>query len=195
MDGLMLWWQPVKAYFAAGGPVIPVLCALLFLLWFAIGYRFILLRRGTRLPLPVVCQAIRQGKPLPGAGYLPEACRTLITHGPSKAGFRRLAMRLRRLEKFTTSLVLVAPLLGLLGTVGGMIETFDSLAEMALFSQSGGIAGGISKALFTTQMGLAVAVPGYFLTALLKRMQKNRRSELLALQDLLQEASHASNST
>ena len=55
---------------------------------------------------------------------------------------------------------ITAPLAGLLGTVGGMIETFDSMREMSLFTQSGGIAGGISQALFTTQMGLAVAIPG-----------------------------------
>ncbi|MDZ7829411.1 MAG: MotA/TolQ/ExbB proton channel family protein [Halofilum sp. (in: g-proteobacteria)] len=41
-----------------------------------------------------------------------------------------------------------------------MIETFESLGDMSLFSQSGGIAGGISQALFTTQLGLAVAIPG-----------------------------------
>jgi biopolymer transport protein ExbB len=86
------------------------------------------------------------------------------------------------------SLVVIAPLLGLLGTVAGMIETFDSLAEMALFRQSGGIAGGISKALFTTQLGLAVAIPGYFLLAVLQRRQKHLESELLKLQDLLHES-------
>lgn len=58
------------------------------------------------------------------------------------------------------SIVAVAPLMGLLGTVAGMIITFRSMESMALFSQGGGIAGGISQALITTQMGLAVAIPG-----------------------------------
>ncbi len=58
------------------------------------------------------------------------------------------------------SLLMVAPLLGLLGTVSGMIETFDSMGSMQLYSQSGGIASGISKALFTTQMGLVISAPG-----------------------------------
>ncbi len=65
--------------------------------------------------------------------------------------------------KFTTlikSLLVISPLLGLLGTVSGMIETFDSMAEMQLYSQGGGIASGISKALFTTQMGLVISAPG-----------------------------------
>ena len=49
-----------------------------------------------------------------------------------------------------------------------MIETFDSLAEMSLFTV-GGIAGGISEALFTTQMGLIVAVPGVLIGRILDR--------------------------
>jgi biopolymer transport protein ExbB len=58
------------------------------------------------------------------------------------------------------SLLVIAPLLGLLGTVSGMIETFDSMAEMQMYSQSGGIAAGISQALLTTQFGLIISAPG-----------------------------------
>jgi biopolymer transport protein ExbB len=52
-----------------------------------------------------------------------------------------------------------------------MIETFDSLGDMSLFTQSGGVAGGISEALFSTQMGLAVAVPGLLVGRVLARRQ------------------------
>ena len=69
------------------------------------------------------------------------------------------------------SIVIVAPLLGLLGTVIGMIETFESLQGSALFSQSGGIAGGISQALITTQLGLVVAIPGLLIGRRLDRKQ------------------------
>ena len=75
------------------------------------------------------------------------------------------------------SIVLVAPLAGLLGTVTGMIETFDALAEMAMFTQSGGIAGGISEALITTQMGLAVAIPGLVAGRLLDRRERTLREQ------------------
>jgi biopolymer transport protein ExbB len=80
---------------------------------------------------------------------------------------------------------MVAPLLGLLGTVIGMIETFDSLGDMSLFSQSGGIAGGISQALFTTQMGLAVSIPGLIVNGILSRRQKDIELELAQLKDIL----------
>jgi biopolymer transport protein ExbB len=58
------------------------------------------------------------------------------------------------------AIVVVAPLIGLLGTVDGMIEAFDALQTSAMFAQGASISGGISKALFTTELGLVVAVPG-----------------------------------
>ncbi|MDX1556646.1 MAG: MotA/TolQ/ExbB proton channel family protein, partial [Xanthomonadales bacterium] len=84
-----------------------------------------------------------------------------------------------------TTIVLAAPLLGLLGTVIGMIETFDSLGDMSLFSQSGGIAGGISQALFTTQMGLAVAIPGLIVNGILNRKAQEMQLELAQMKDFL----------
>lgn len=67
------------------------------------------------------------------------------------------------------AIIAVAPLMGLLGTVGGMIETFASLGSMEMFKSGGGIAGGISQALLTTQLGLIVAVPGILYLKLIER--------------------------
>lgn len=52
----------------------------------------------------------------------------------------------------------VAPLLGLLGTVVGMIEVFSTLAEETTVNPSM-LAGGISKALLTTAIGMVIAMP------------------------------------
>jgi biopolymer transport protein ExbB len=52
----------------------------------------------------------------------------------------------------------VAPMLGFLGTVVGMIKSFDALAEAGL-SNPGLVAAGISEALITTAAGLMVAIP------------------------------------
>ena len=62
----------------------------------------------------------------------------------------------------------IAPLLGLLGTVSGMIETF---IMMTLFGAGDPavVSGGISKALITTELGLVVAIPALILHALLNR--------------------------
>lgn len=73
----------------------------------------------------------------------------------------------------------VAPLLGLLGTVSGMIGTFDVIAvhgtgEPRLMS------GGIAQALTTTQLGLMVAVPTLLAHAVLARLAERRRGRLEA---------------
>ena len=66
--------------------------------------------------------------------------------------------------------VSAAPLVGLLGTVTGMLSTFNALAY-----GSGGektmtmVAGGISEALITTETGLVVALPGVFFQYHLQR--------------------------
>ncbi len=52
-----------------------------------------------------------------------------------------------------------APLLGLLGTVIGIIQAFDTVARSGALGDPGALAGGISKALLTTCFGLIVAIP------------------------------------
>ena len=67
------------------------------------------------------------------------------------------------------ALTAVAPLLGLLGTVMGMIQTFDAVSAVGGNTGSR-VASGISQALITTQFGLVVAVPGVFGVARLRRL-------------------------
>ena len=59
------------------------------------------------------------------------------------------------------SLTKTAPLLGLLGTVIGMVETFNVFG-LGFLNGADLMALGISKALVTTQIGLLVALPGIF---------------------------------
>lgn len=74
----------------------------------------------------------------------------------------------------------VAPLLGLLGTVSGMIETFNM---MTLFGSGDPqvVSGGIAQALITTELGLVVAIPALVLHALLSRKARNYYHQLEAL--------------
>lgn len=71
----------------------------------------------------------------------------------------------------------ISPLLGLLGTVSGMIETFKM---MTLFGSGDPevVSGGIAQALITTELGLVVAIPALILNALLSRRAKSYYYEL-----------------
>lgn len=78
---------------------------------------------------------------------------------------------LPRLERFLSTisvLAAVAPLLGLLGTVSGMINTFQAITIHGTGDPQM-LSGGISEALITTQLGLTVAVPVLLLHHLLER--------------------------
>jgi len=77
-------------------------------------------------------------------------------------------------------LAAIAPLLGLLGTVTGMIATFDVLAVFGR-GNAKAMAGGISEALITTQTGLLVAIPGLYMKGFLDRRARNLRQRISAV--------------
>lgn len=72
----------------------------------------------------------------------------------------------------------LAPLLGLLGTVLGIIDVFHGLAEQGASADAGSLAGGIWEALLTTAVGLCVAIPFALLHAGFQSRVENVRSRL-----------------
>jgi biopolymer transport protein ExbB len=79
--------------------------------------------------------------------------------------------RLERLMPVIALTAATAPLLGLLGTVTGMINTFNMITVYGT-GDPRTLAGGISEALITTEFGLIVAVPALLLHAFLNRKAK-----------------------
>jgi biopolymer transport protein ExbB len=184
----------VRDFLVMGGFVMwPLLIGTL-VLWYALGYRASLLRRGSSRSVRVLFERYRDGRQRPPAGVVDTAVvRGLAVVRMNPKDLRRALddafagteSSIKRGRMLVLSIVAAAPLAGLLGTVTGMIETFDSLADMSMFSQSGGIAGGIAQALFTTQMGLSIAVPGLIVGRLLDQRQGMIERELAQLKDIL----------
>jgi len=91
----------------------------------------------------------------------------LLSHGFSKEEIEEAIERAARYElprlehnlAVIATLARVAPLLGLLGTVTGMIQTFYVIQTQAPFIQSTQLAKGIWESLLTTAFGLVVAIP------------------------------------
>ncbi len=71
----------------------------------------------------------------------------------------RIANVLRRYLRVLNGVSTVSPLLGLLGTVWGMIQAFNVIAVSPAMGRAEMLAGGISVALITTAAGLLVAIP------------------------------------
>jgi biopolymer transport protein ExbB len=82
-----------------------------------------------------------------------------VEQGIIDAG-ERVTNGLRKYLRVFSALTVVAPLLGLLGTVIGMIETFNVVAETSVSrGDPQQLAAGISRALLNTAFGLTVAIP------------------------------------
>lgn len=78
-----------------------------------------------------------------------------------------------------------APLLGILGTVVGIIESFDLLGEAANVSDPAIVAGGIAEALYTTATGLTIALLALFPAAYFKARANTSLSRLETLGAML----------
>ena len=75
----------------------------------------------------------------------------------------RATNSLRRYIRVFYAITTVGPLLGLMGTVLGMIQTFNVIAAGDALGRAELLAGGIAKALLNTAGGLAVAIPASIL--------------------------------
>lgn len=86
----------------------------------------------------------------------------------------RYSQRLNYLSLFAN----VATLLGLLGTIAGLMQSFNSLALVEASKKASLLAGGISQAMVTTAFGLMVAVPCMVMHTLLFNVQARLTKEL-----------------
>lgn len=201
-------------YFERGGPVMWPLLALSVLALTVAIWRYMALRQATR-GIDVFMRELRE---LVGRGDVKgavDACGR--AGGPVaaivRAGLLRLgrprdevelslqdaaAHELAELERglpVLATIAMVAPLLGFLGTVTGMINSFEALAAVGL-NNPAAVASGISEALITTATGLIIAIPvqmiyNYFVTrvnAAVRNMEAAANLLLDALHDIRREA-------
>lgn len=114
----------------------------------------------------------------------------ILRSGIDKSELPRQALEEQLFERYTELLPKVqsglafiaiaaatAPLLGLLGTVTGMIHTFQKITVYGT-GDAKPLAGGISEALVTTEFGLIVAIPALIIHALLSRKTSGIRSTM-----------------
>lgn len=105
--------------------------------------------------------ALRMGSPLGrilAAGLVNlQHDRNVMKEAIEDAG-RHVVLELERYLNTLGTIAAITPLLGLLGTVVGMIDVFNAIITQGVGNPSA-LADGISKALITTAAGLAVAIP------------------------------------
>jgi biopolymer transport protein ExbB len=102
-------------------------------------------------------------------GLLIELC-FINTH--NEAWFNRTQNWVKSITITLSSL----PLLGLLGTITGLLTTFFRMSQDNGFNIQEVISGGIAEAMFTTQLGLIMVIPGLLLLAYLNSLRNKWRA-------------------
>jgi biopolymer transport protein ExbB len=172
----------LEAYLRTGGPVMIPLILVSVAMWLLILDRAFFFRRLGRRDMNS-----RSARDHVADGRLPDPRRHRGATARLVGEFLRHRSGLRAVDRFVLDetvarlqrtltdylaaigvLAAIAPLLGLLGTVTGMIATFDVLAVFGT-GNARAMAGGISEALITTQTGLLVAIPGLYMKGFFDR--------------------------
>lgn len=195
----LLWTQALEIWVAGGWAMIAIA-----------ANAFIMFAIGTHLHLKIVAKSVQRvpekkwrrwiDHPEERKGRIGELL-DFVTGGHSTSDlavfFREL--RTREIQPFERDLkvmkkcVSVAPLLGLLGTVTGMLATFGALASGAGGEETMGmVASGISEALVTTETGLVIAIPGLFFQYHLARQQERYKAFLAHLETVVMQRTHRS---
>jgi len=175
--------------FQSGGPVLVILAAISVWMWALIVGKLLELSRMRKQEQPLE-RCLRDGDKedteFPGAPWQKEILDKVSHYRrsgiqPDKRIMTGLQRSLgRRVERFVPTILVLAaaaPLLGLLGTVEGMIETFLAISASGP-GEARALSAGISQALITTQTGLVVAVPGLVLGNFLRRRARGARGRM-----------------
>jgi len=105
-----------------------------------------------------------------------------------EAARHEMALEFSKSLKIISVCASIAPMLGLLGTVTGMVHTFETIQQFG-FGNPVLLADGISEALLTTQAGLLVAFPlmlaHNYLTSAIGRVENNGWSAALRFETLI----------
>ncbi len=158
----------VRDFIERGGPVLPWILLTTFILWGLAVERAIFLNGPVKKNIRKVL-ATWEAREERNSWYAHQIRRAMIS---------QVTMDLNRGLPLIKTLTAMCPLLGLIGTVTGMISVFDVMALLG----SGNVramAAGVSKATIPTMSGLVVALSGLFATTYLER-RAAKEAELLA---------------
>lgn len=159
--------EAVRDFMDMGGPVLYWIAVLALVLWTFLFERLLYL--GWSYP-----RAVRSALE---AWNARKDRKSWYAHQIRERLISETAAQLEKNLPIIKALVMLCPLMGLLGTVTGMIEVFEVMA----ISGSGNprsLAAGVSKATIPTMAGMVVALSGLFLNTWLQRKAQMSREEI-----------------
>ncbi|OUS06435.1 hypothetical protein A9Q81_02595 [Gammaproteobacteria bacterium 42_54_T18] len=141
--------QSVREFLEAGGYVLLSIGVLTWIMWFLIIERVLFFNIGIKQEVQQVYDNWNMRKDH-NSWYAQQIRQRLVSHICLKTNFALPTIR---------TLIMLCPLLGLLGTVSGMIEVFEALTQ-GESENIRSIASGFSKAIISTLAGLVSALSG-----------------------------------
>lgn len=168
MTDLMDALDTIKAFVESGGPVLLFIAALTFVMWTLIFERLWYYKSslGTEVKTALDTWEARSER------------KSWNAHQIRYALISRVSENIDVRVEVIGTLVALAPLLGLLGTVTGMIDVFNVLAVTG-GGDAKSMAGGVSKATIPTMAGMVAALSGVFGNTYVTRVAE-REKQLLA---------------
>ena len=152
-----IWWfEPFRVFMDSGGQILWVILFVSIVTWFLIIERWVYMFYIYPVEMSVVIDLWQQRKEF----------HSWSAHRRREQCISEVAEKLRLHLQLIHSLVAVLPILGLLGTVIGMVQTFDVLAIFGT-GNARALAGSISTALVTTMAGLVSSIPCLLVSNLL----------------------------
>lgn len=169
-------YDSLRAFLDTGGPVLFFIMVLAFILW-----TFLLERSAYWLaahkPKEQRCLTLWQRWKRDNAGWQDDKQMRWNGHALRSALISEVRADASQNVELIKTLIAIAPLLGLLGTVTGMVEVFDVMAYTGS-SNARSMAGGVSKATIPTMAGMVVALTGMVFSNLFEQAVKSNVNRL-----------------
>jgi biopolymer transport protein ExbB len=159
--------EAIQAFLETGGNVLFVIFGVTLLMWSLIVERQVYFRTAHQAHLRSTLE--RWQARSDQTSWYAHQVRTLL--------ISQVSARLRQSLPLIKTLVALCPLLGLLGTVTGMIEVFDVMA-VAGNGNPRAMASGVSKATIPTMAGMVAALSGLYFSVRLERFTTDETEKL-----------------
>jgi biopolymer transport protein ExbB len=158
-------YYAIITFMERGGPVLPLIAALTFVMWTMIFERFWFFRTEFKT---IVNSTIQEWEGR-------EERRSWSAHAIREAMISQASEKIRGTLPLIQTCVALAPLLGLMGTVTGMVAVFDAMATQGGNARS--MASGVSMATIPTMAGMVASLSGVLATTFLQG-KVDRETEL-----------------
>lgn len=168
MQALTDAFAAIGAFMDQGGPLMYFIAALTFVMWTLVFERVVYFKGGLKGEVQQALDSWEARKER----------KSWNAHQIRAAMVSRMSAKINSNMDMIATLIALCPLMGLLGTVTGMIEVFSVMAYTG-GGDAKSMAGGVSKATIPTMAGMVAALSGLFANTYLSRIAE-REDHLFA---------------